>query len=921
MALTASGLLLRDFGDFTEIQKLAMPIISKGMNCLIVAPTGAGKTEAAMAPLLDRISAQGSGEGIAVIYITPLRALNRDMFKRLDALCGSLGISLAVRHGDTKQGERAKQVKRAPAVMITTPETFQTILLNKSFGNALKNVFAVVIDEIHELYSTKRGAQLCVGLERLELISGKAFQRVGISATVGDAETVRDFMAWGRECSIAQLKKAKETQIKIELPLRGGQLPESAVEKFGLDSAASARIGRIIELVSKARSTLIFANTRQVVEALGSRLLFINNSSYFGGIGVHHGSLNKEERIGIEDGFRGGLIKSVIATSSLELGIDIGSIDLVIQYGSPKQAVRLLQRVGRSGHREKRVSKGVVIATNIFEALESLVVYENALGGRMERGKVYENALDVLMHQVCGMLFQYGSADMGALHNILKKAYVYRNLGRKELDSVAEFMVQQRLAKLNGERIEAAPRIKLFYCGHVSFIPDSKRFFVKDIYTNRIISSLDERFVANSIEEGSVFITKGLPWKTVSIEEDSIAVEPSGEYEAAVPDWTGEDIPVSFPVAHNLFAMFSDKRGLTVDAVSADLRDRLSDFIDRQNLCFVPDPKGITIEEVKGHTLIYSPLGTLSNDAFSKILSYFIWTKFGRGIVVRASPYLILVGAEVGGSIGPFIRRVEHAKIAELLRGPVAESDIFRHKFVSVAKAFGVVEKDAVLHRNIVTKLVKVFRESVVYGEAMHELLHNYFDVGTLAEFLSELGKDGKEIPFIHSTEPSPLAEVVLESAYYTKELVMPLTPNSAALESFIGHAMKKRFEMLCTYCGFVFGDRLSDIKDMERISCRSCGSVMVVSFDEEYKKCIERRLAGKRGRRDRELFKNILKEASLFSSYGGKAAIALSTYGIGDRSAARILMMRRRDWKDFFLDLIEAQKQFIRTKKYWSAD
>lgn len=914
----ASSDFLNHFGEFTEIQREAIPVIAKGSNCIVIAPTGSGKTEAAILPILDRLSEKDTKNGIMMLYITPLRALNRDMLKRFEVLCKDADLSVSVRHGDTKQSERIKQVKHAPDVLITTPETFQVILSSRSFINALRNVEAVVVDEVHELYSTKRGAQLCVGLERLEYICGRAVQRIGISATIGNPELIRDFISWKKECKVISLAHSKKIDISIELPDIASKIPKEAEERFSLDNDAAARLGRIAELIRNSNSTLIFANTRQIVESLGSKLIYINNIADFGGIGVHHGSLNKEEREQIENKFKEGLLRSVIATSSLELGIDIGSIDLVIQYGSPKQAVRLVQRVGRSGHTEKRMSKGVIIATNIAEVLESVAVCQNMEKGVIEIGKVHENALDVMMNQISGLLFLYGKIKLQFAFEFLKRTYVYRNLDVQSFNEVVGFMKEQRIADVEGDELRAMPKIRLFYYNHVSFIPDSKRFIVKDIYTNRHISSLDENFVTNNVDENSIFITKGMPWKVVSIDEDVITVEPSAEFEAAIPDWTGEDIPVPFSVASNVFKLFSDNTRIPQGLVGVKLNERIASFVEQQNKFFIPNFKHIVVSTGKNQTIVYSPLGTLANDALSKILAHFISAKFGRGIAIRSSPYMIFIGIDTGNDIEKFIHLIGDGSIRELLENSIAESDIFRYKFIAIAKFFGIIDRDAIILKSTMSKLIRVLRESVVYKETMRELLNNYFDMETLSEFVSGI-KSG-EHTIEYAQDDSPFGDVILNSQYYTKELIMPASPRSVALQSFIEHTLKSKIDFICTYCGFKFSRKLTNIKDLESIECPHCKSVMIVRNDAEREKIIGKRISEKKlSKKEREKFNDIMAEASLLSSYGGRAAIALSVYGIGLKSAARILMMRRRESNEFFFDLVEAQKIFIRTKKYWS--
>ena len=355
-------IFLSKFGSFTDIQNSAFKAIGSGENCVISAPTGSGKTEAAMLPVFDRI-VKTQSRGIHTLYITPLRALNRDLIKRLTSLANELGVSISVRHGDTPTKERQLQAANPPQILITTPETLQNLFLSPRLRSALANVRMVIVDELHELYSNKRGAQLSVAMERLAEVAGE-YQRIGISATLGNGDEAARFLCGRRPYRAIDSKTSKEIRVVIEMPQTPGRDYKEFREKFNLDAQTLARIERISELVKDSNSTLIFANTRQVVESLGSKLLYFNGIYGFGSIGIHHSSLDRDERLRVENEFKEGKVKSIIATSSLELGIDIGAINLVIQYGSPRRVTRLIQRVGRGGHREKEISYGVIVVAN-----------------------------------------------------------------------------------------------------------------------------------------------------------------------------------------------------------------------------------------------------------------------------------------------------------------------------------------------------------------------------------------------------------------------------------------------------------------------------------------------------------------------------------------------------------------------------
>lgn len=888
-------------------------------NCIIIAPTGSGKTEAAVLPLFDRIAKDPDSAGIKLLYITPLRALNRDMIRRLENICSELGITIAVRHGDTTQSERGKQARRAPQVLITTPETLQSILPTKTIGIRLKNVKAVIIDEIHELYFNKRGAQLSLALERLEELA-PGFQRIGISATVGDAEQIKRFLCNERPCRVAQSFHKKDLFLRIELPRSHAKHLEELANRFGLDSDALGRLNSIANHVKDSKSTIIFANTRQVVEALGSRLLYLNEMEPFGGIGVHHSSLDRLERIKIENEFKEGSVKSIIATSSLELGIDIGNVDLVLQYGSPRQALRLIQRAGRSGHTEKGVSKGVVVALNTMDAIEASAIFDNIGSGELERYRPQSSALDVLANQICGIALDKGVCSVDGLLAIMRRSSLYSSFQKEKLVSLLEFMNRQKMVGFDGSRVSSGARTRMYYYGHLSVIPDTKTFLVKSIADNRIIASLHENFVASSIEENSIFITKGLPWKCISIDENVITVEPSSDLEAAVPDWSGEDIPVSSKVAAKVLEIFNDPDMVANEHSDQKTRESIKEFITAQAEFGVPSRDRLLIEQGEEYTILHTGLGTLANEALSRILAFRLTAKLGRSINMKSSPYIIFLEIPPNIKMEPMLGEIAAEDLQKLLMGTVQETEIFRYKFITIAKLFGIIDREAPISKAISRRVMKVLQYTPVHEETTRELMQNYFDTETLAQFLDGIKNGRIKIKTIGANALSPIAKMILNSAYYTKELIMPLLPSSELIDSFARYLLSKSMKLLCTYCGIHFSRKLDEIKDEKEIKCPNCDSPLIAPFSEEYNEIIAKR---KRGRRltsgEQKGYREIMKQASLFDSYGGRAALALSTYGIGPTNAARILMMLRRQERLFFTDLIEAQKLFIKNKKYWS--
>src|SRR5260370_11847279 len=362
-------------------------------------------------------------QGTSLLYITPLRALNRDLLKRIQVWSAKLGSAVDIRHGDTPAADRRRMAGRPPDLLITTPETLQAILPGKRMRSHLRHVKSVVIDEIHELAGDRRGVQLTVGLERLEEITPVSFQRVGLSATVGNPDEIAKFLGGNNPVRIVQIPLSKATRYKIEYPPPGEEDQELARRLYTAPEAA-ARLALVSDLVEAHDSTLIFVNSRVNAEMLGSKFNMMDQK-----IMVHHGSLPKEDRVRAEEAFKAREIKGLVCTSTLELGIDIGSVDLVVQYMSPRQVNSLVQRVGRSGHSLTRTSQGGLVAVSTEDLLQSIGVIDLAKEGRLEPTVIHHRALDVLAHQIAGMLMDSeGSVPLVQIKQVLRLAVPYSTL-------------------------------------------------------------------------------------------------------------------------------------------------------------------------------------------------------------------------------------------------------------------------------------------------------------------------------------------------------------------------------------------------------------------------------------------------------------------------------------------------------------
>ncbi len=545
-ALTPKVRTLLAEGGITEPtppQVQAWPLVARGEDVLIVAPTGSGKTEAALLPLLGRLVSEGHGEGISLLYITPMRALNRDMFKRIQVWCGRLGLTVDIRHGDTPQAQRARQSAHPPDVLVTTPETLQAVLPGRRMRENLSHLKAVVVDELHNLVESKRGVQLCVGLQRLRKVS-PSYQLVALSATVGTPDVAAGFLFGERRRTIVRADAPKEFNYAIEYPVPDPANQSAARETYSAPDLA-ARLARINDLIEEHTSTLIFVNSRTVAEMLGEKLARLRKD-----VGVHHGSLPREERERVEQAFKTGQLKALVCTSTLELGIDIGSVDLVVQYMSPRQVTSLVQRVGRSGHALGRVSKGVLVTVSADDILESSASILAAGRERIEPTRPYVNSLDVLAHQVAGYLMDFETMEADQLLVEIRKAAPFRDLQKDAFDRTVGYLAELRKVRFDGRTLGRTRLTREYYFENLSMIPDETRYLVVDVSTNETVGILGEEFVLLKAKVGVHFICKGKVWQIEQVADDrKIYVTPVDDPLAAVATWDGEMLPIPFELA------------------------------------------------------------------------------------------------------------------------------------------------------------------------------------------------------------------------------------------------------------------------------------------------------------------------------------------------------------------------------------
>ena len=418
----------------------------------------------------------------------------------------------------------------------------------------LQQVRWVVIDEVHQLAGDRRGVQLTVGLERLRKATGCEFQRIGLSATVGNPDEISSFISGNRKIQIIQVSPPKEAEYFVEYPHPTDE-DNIVAQKLLTAPEAAARLNRIWELVEAHDSALIFVNSRTNAEMIGSRFHQLKRN-----IGVHHGSLPKEERIRVEDAFKTGRIKALVCTSTLELGIDVGNVDLTIQYMSPRQVSSLIQRVGRSGHRLDRVSKGTIMAVSTDDLLESVATVFGAQEKHLEPVKIHKNALDVLAHQIAGILLESDDeVKTDEAFTLVRQAYPFHELARNDFDKVLTFLDKLRYINFDNTSLTRSSRTRQYYFENLSMIPDERRYQVIDVSTQQSIGILGEEFMILKARKGVRFIIKGKVWEIQQITDDArVYVTPVEDPTAAIPGWDGELLPLPIGVAQRVGSLRSD---------------------------------------------------------------------------------------------------------------------------------------------------------------------------------------------------------------------------------------------------------------------------------------------------------------------------------------------------------------------------
>jgi ATP-dependent Lhr-like helicase len=934
----------KGFSKPTEPQEKTIPKILEGKNVLLISPTATGKTEAAFLPVLSNLLKEPKTPGIKVLYITPLRALNRDLLERLQWWCNNLDIRLAVRHGDTEAKERTRQSRSPPDILITTPETLQAILSGWVLRQHLQALKWVVIDEVHELAESKRGSQLSLALERVRRLVGKDFQMIGLSATIGSPEKVAQFLVGNnRPFEIIRTPVAKDIRLQVIYPKPTEEDVRFAAKIYTHPEVA-ARLRIIRDYMSKHKSVLLFTNTRSISEVLASRFKVWDIDFP---ISIHHGSLAKLSRIAAETGFKRGEIKGLIATSSLELGIDIGSIDLVIQYMSPRQVTRLIQRVGRAGHTYGHMSEGIIIGMDSDDTLEALVIARRALNEELEPVTIPDKPYDVLVHQIAGLMLKNRRLEFGEVLEFARRAAPYENLTIEDVAKAFKYMHERfpRLAWVSFEdqvalKPQRSKALFEYYFDNLSMIPVEKQFIVIDESTDSSIGVLDEAFIAEYGKPGTKFIIRGSPWQIMHATEDKVYVRPVDDPTGSIPSWIGEEIPVPYEVAQELAeirGLVEEKMrsGLSPEDVSALLSERYS--ADCETILHalaetaeqvhrglpVPTRKRILVEDWGEFVIIHSNFGSLINRALAQFIGEVLSDKLGRGIVVQHDPYRIFVQTMGSMSAERLVEVFDEVKdmapqaIRETLTRSTVKTGLFKRRVIQVARRFGALKKWADFSNISIQKLISSFEGTPIYEEGLKEVFSKDIDADGLVMVLRRL-HDGDVCLRVVQTggEATPVARVGIERVSMKTDLIPPEKMRAVLVAAAKARLLNETGNFICTNCwDYMETIRIKDLPDKPQ--CPRCGSYTLGMLKVEEEKAIP--LIEKKdhfAKNEEKMRLRARQTAELIEKYGKAAVVALSARRVLTSDVAGVLA-KEPNLSDSFYELVMEAERKVLSKRF----
>ena len=804
------------FEDFTPAQKRSLIDIHKQNNILISSPTGSGKTLTAFLSVISELTTLAEKEELEdkvyCIYISPLKALDNDIEKNLDKplngiekIAGKkLGIRKAVRTGDTSQYQRQKMLKKPPHILITTPETLSILLVAPKFREKLSHVKYVIIDEIHSLAENKRGVHLSLSLERLQHLIGQ-YTRIGLSATVSPIEEVARFLVgyeYGveRNCKIVNINYLKELDMEVMCPVSDIVLADEEDTRLGM-------YDMLDDLIQENKTTLIFTNTRSGTERFVYNLKKMYPMNYNDdNIMAHHSSLSKEVRLETENKLKEGKLKAVVSSTSLELGIDIGYIDLVVLINSPKSVARALQRIGRSGHRLHEKSKGRIIVTDRDDLVECSVLLKNAKEGKIDKITIPANCLDVLAQHIYGMSIE-NPWDIDYAYDVIRKSYCYRDLTRDDYEDVLSYLggeyaeLEERYvyAKIwidydNNTFGKRGKLARMLYSTNIGTIPDSSGVLVK--YDGEVVGKIEEMFMER-LKKGDTFVLGVRTYRFNYAKGMTINVTPASG-PPTIPSWFSQQLPLSFDLAMDIQrfrahmeSKFEYRRNkeeimefiydyLYVDDFAAN--SIYEYFVEQYKYAKIPSNRRMLIEYYKGFggrkfVIFHSLFGRKVNDALSRAVAYVVAQRYNTNVTISISDNGFYLSSD--GTIGGLesFRELNPENFERILANSLNKTETlasrFRHcagRSLMTLRRYKGESKSAgrqQVRGKILLKFVQDMDDNFsILKEARREAMEDYMDIKNALKVINMVDSGEMEIKTINTVIPSPFAFNLVSQGY-----------------------------------------------------------------------------------------------------------------------------------------------------------
>ena len=796
------------FKTFCLPQKYAVMDIHSRENVIVSAPTGSGKTLTAFLSILNELvdsSIKGILEDrIYAVYVSPLKALSTDVsinliepLQEMEAIADKkLGIRVGVRTGDTETKDRSAMLKNPPHILITTPESLAILLSSIKFIEHLKHVDWFICDEVHALAENKRGVHLSLSMERLGALSPH-MTRIGLSATISPLKDVAEFLVGcennqTRPCKIVDVQFIKEMDLKVLSPVK---------DLIGIEHALMHHQMYVLmdRLIQDHKTTLIFTNTRSATERVVHHLKEKFPKNYTENIGAHHGSLSKRFRLDIESKLREGKLKVVVCSTSLELGIDIGFIDLVICLGSPKSVARALQRIGRSGHRLHEKTKGRIIVLDRDDLVECSVLLKDAIERKIDKIHIPTNCLDVLAQQIDGIAIQ-DKIHIDDMFKLIKQSYCYRNLSRQDFTEVIEYLSGKYISledrsiyakiwhdETTGMIGRRGKMGRVIYMTNIGTIPEEVRVAVK--VGDQTVGYIEEAFLER-MRPGDIFALGGTVYEFKFSRGMVAQVRESANRPPTIPSWFSEMLPLSYDLALDIgkfrkllgqkFCYNKSKKEilefinsyLYVDENAAE--SIYNYFFEQYNYAQVPSDTRIIVEHYTDeqgfkYAIFHSLYGRRVNDCLSRAVGFAIGRTQHKDVEIGINDNGFYVCASSKVDVMKAFKMLKSNDLRKVMEMAIDQTEVLKRRFRHCAtralmilrsykghtKRVGRQQVSSMILLNAVRRISPHFS---ILKEARREVLEDLMDIENTKNVLKEIEEKKIKVEEITTPIPSPFA-------------------------------------------------------------------------------------------------------------------------------------------------------------------